>query len=423
MIDGYSSVTLLKKLRSLTTGHGIIPGPSFAILAEKVASYHSTHKPDAVAFWKAKSAKFSSASGKLLIAQQNAGQIAVDDNASATVQIGVILEPVLAAARLAGVTPAATYYAAWALVLSLYSDSDCVVFGCVLSGRSTPIEGIMECIGPFVNTLPLHVIVDGAASTTDFLRNVFQDEVELSRYHYSLPEDGYSRSFSSTLALQLASPDIMGEGIMPIMKPRSRSIGDMPLTILIESDGMINVQYYVRAYPEASMRTLAETFKCAITSLCSPSLRIGECLEKFLDRRTRKKLQIMGNCIADSTTIPSIKDDLVSLFEAAVEKNPGGIAVEKGDDTMTYAQLNAAANVFAKYLAPFIHRGDVVGVHADRSVDWIVTIYGVLKAGAVYCPFDITLPAALRRTNFQSSGARVFVVPRNEDVEYVPGNC
>ncbi|KAK2858517.1 NRPS [Arthroderma sp. PD_2] len=66
---------------------------------------------------------------------------------------------------------------------------------------------------------------------------------------------------------------------------------------------------------------------------------------------------------------------------------------------------------------------EVVCVHADRSINWIIAIYAVLKSQAVYCPLDPALPDDLRDSYFRTSGSRVFISTADESKVRNPSSC
>lgn len=82
-------------------------------------------------------------------------------------------------------------------------------------------------------------------------------------------------------------------------------------------------------------------------------------------------------------------------FEAVVDATPDAVAVVCAGRRVTYAELDAEANRFARLLAARGHGGgDKVGICLDYSVEMVVAILGTLKAGAAYVPLDPTYPAA-----------------------------
>jgi len=103
------------------------------------------------------------------------------------------------------------------------------------------------------------------------------------------------------------------------------------------------------------------------------------------------------------------------LFEAQVERTPSAVAVVAGERQLTYAELNERANQLARFLRRFgIGPDSLVGLCVDRSLEMVVGILGVLKAGAGYVPMDPTYPAD--RLAFMLQDANVFVLLTQSDL-------
>ncbi|PEM95788.1 non-ribosomal peptide synthetase, partial [Bacillus wiedmannii] len=102
---------------------------------------------------------------------------------------------------------------------------------------------------------------------------------------------------------------------------------------------------------------------------------------------------------------------IIERFEEQVEKTPDKIAVEYEGESLTYRQLNAKANTIGKNLRDKgVHTESIVGIVTKRSLEMIVGIYGVLKAGGAYLPIDSEYP--VERINFMlnDSKAKVLLV-------------
>ena len=110
--------------------------------------------------------------------------------------------------------------------------------------------------------------------------------------------------------------------------------------------------------------------------------------------------------------VPDVTID--ALFEAQARRVPERIAVISGGESLTYAEVNAAANRLAHALrARGIGYGAPVGVCLERSPRLIVAMLGILKAGGSYVPLVPELPAARLAQQLQESGATVVVTARH----------
>lgn len=84
---------------------------------------------------------------------------------------------------------------------------------------------------------------------------------------------------------------------------------------------------------------------------------------------------------------------LQQLFECQAEQCPERIAVRCHGETLTYSQFNQRANQLAHYLlAKGVVPGDVIALYLERSIEFLIAVFGVLKAGAAYLPLDISNP-------------------------------
>jgi amino acid adenylation domain-containing protein len=86
---------------------------------------------------------------------------------------------------------------------------------------------------------------------------------------------------------------------------------------------------------------------------------------------------------------------LSQIFEEQARQHPQAIAVRFYDQSMTYQALNQRANQLARFLrAKGVKPESRVGLCLERSIDMIVAIWGILKAGAAYVPLDPAYPAS-----------------------------
>ena len=101
------------------------------------------------------------------------------------------------------------------------------------------------------------------------------------------------------------------------------------------------------------------------------------------------------------------------LFEQQVERTPEAVAVECGDERLTYGELNTRASRLARHLQSLGVGPEVlVGLCVERSVAMLVGLLGILKAGGAYVPLDPDLPVHRFGLILEDSAVRVLVTQR-----------
>ena len=94
----------------------------------------------------------------------------------------------------------------------------------------------------------------------------------------------------------------------------------------------------------------------------------------------------------------------------AVAAHPDRTALVVADDAVTYAELGRRVDAVAVALAGYeVGRGDVVGIRLDRSVDMVVALFGVLRAGAAYVPVDPAHPARRQAAVLAEAGVTLLI--------------
>jgi amino acid adenylation domain-containing protein len=103
-----------------------------------------------------------------------------------------------------------------------------------------------------------------------------------------------------------------------------------------------------------------------------------------------------------------------ALFEEQVRRFPDKIAVQCGVHSMTYHELDNAADALAAQLwRSGVQVGSLVGIYLDRSVEMVVGVMGILKSGAAYVPMDPAFPAPRLAGMIEDAKMRVIVTLSN----------
>jgi amino acid adenylation domain-containing protein len=101
---------------------------------------------------------------------------------------------------------------------------------------------------------------------------------------------------------------------------------------------------------------------------------------------------------------------VLEQFAQQVATAPDAVAVQESDRYLTYATLSERAECIARRLGlEGVTGGQIVGLMLPRSIDAVVAMLGILKAGAAYLPIDPKYPLARTAYMLRNSGARVVV--------------
>ncbi|HEX3993139.1 MAG TPA: amino acid adenylation domain-containing protein, partial [Acetobacteraceae bacterium] len=136
--------------------------------------------------------------------------------------------------------------------------------------------------------------------------------------------------------------------------------------------------------PETAERICRYFINILRSGLAGPTKRLSELT--VLDEPEREWL------LSRSRTLPALKAGdrwIHGLFEENCRQNPQAVAVAWGDRRFTYAELNHRVNQLARHLRrKGVEPGQTIGICLERSLDLIVAVLGVLKAGGAYLPLD-----------------------------------
>ncbi|WP_307853563.1 non-ribosomal peptide synthetase, partial [Kitasatospora sp. RG8] len=327
-------------------------------------------------------------------------------------------------ARRLGVSPATLFHLAWARVLAAVSGRDDVVFGTVLFGRMNAGAGSDRVPGLFINTLPVRVQVGelGAAEALSGMRQqlaelLVHEHAPLTLAQQASGVPGGSPLFTSILNYRHRQGAGQGagaalEGITGLGSDgRTNDRTNYPVTVAVDDDGtgfVLTVQAVAPADAE-QVCGLLRTAVAGLTSVLeeSPESRLGAV--DVVGGVERERL-LAGWQVPAVEGPVGMSGTLVGLFEARVVESPGAVAVVADGVGVSYGELDARANRLARCL---IGRGvgveSVVGVVAGRSVELVVGMLAVLKAGGAYLPVDPAYPDERVAFTLRDAGAELVV--------------
>ncbi len=320
--------------------------------------------------------------------------------------------------RREGVTLFMTLLAAWQLLLSRYTGQEDIVVGTPIAGRNR-LE-TEDLIGFFVNTLVLRTDLGKNPSFREVLKRV--RDVVLGAYsHQDVPferlvdEVHAERSLSHTPLFQVAialqntpqqSLSLTELELSEVEAGNETAAFDLTLT-LAETEQVIGgaLVYNTDLFEAATIKSMVSHYNALLRAVIAhPELRLSEL--PLLSEREREELVVELN----NERLEYAPEALVpELFEAQVRRAPQALAVVDETQQLTYGELNERAEQLARQLRTLgVGPETVVGVCMERSVELVVALLAVLKAGGAYLPLDLSYPAA--RLAFMLNDAQAAVL-------------
>ncbi|MGJ4952834.1 non-ribosomal peptide synthase/polyketide synthase [Bradyrhizobium sp. HKCCYLS20291] len=316
--------------------------------------------------------------------------------------------------------------ACWARVLAACSHSDDVVFGVTVSGRPSELEGFEHMIGLFINTLPMRVRLDADAPLGAWLRELQAQQAAMRVHEHARlvdiqRESGIrvgDRLFETLLVFENYPVDPAN-----LQQPAGLALGPVtflertnyPLAIAaIPGPGLTLRLYYDRARfsDDVGARILSNVAGLLRDVVAKPAYDLPR---RLADWAVPPLADQQGSRAAELAAWNDTARDLPpvtfpDLFAAQAAESPDAIAVVDGDESLSYAALEARANQLAHHLHDLgVGPETVVGLCVERSPALLVGLLGILKAGGVYLPLDPSYPDDRIGFMLNNAGASALV--------------
>jgi amino acid adenylation domain-containing protein len=333
--------------------------------------------------------------------------------------------------------------AAFQVLLHRYTAQEEILVGSPTSGRTQ--EEFAPVCGYFVNTIVLKGNFANNPSFKSFLAQVRQTVLEgLAHQEYPFPllverlspdrTASYSPIFQVDFVLQQPQQvekmaDLLiakatdkvvnwgGLALKPFEMPQQEGQFDLGLEMVDTGESLIAVWKYDTAlFDHDTLVRMAGHFSVLLEQIVEqPEQVIGD----FSILTETEKHQILEEWNRTEVDYPLDKC-IHQLFEEQVEKTPDNIAVVYEDQQLTYRELNSRANQLAHYLKELAVKPDtLVGICVERSLEMIVGILAILKAGAAYVPLDPNYPQE-RLTFMLEDSAATVLLTQGQLIENLP---
>ncbi|MEW6067031.1 MAG: amino acid adenylation domain-containing protein [Nitrospirota bacterium] len=294
------------------------------------------------------------------------------------------------------------FQGAWALLLNRYTGDDDVVFGSVRACRHSSIEGVESIVGLFINTLPVRVRISSDQSLVSLFKEIRKQYLSM-RNHEHIPllkVLGWSQVhrdinlFESITVFdnyELNSKLQEQGGKWQYREFHLIEKNIFPLTLYGYGGAelLLRISYEKRRFDNVTIKRMLGHLTTLLEGIADNINRPISSLSILTCKEKRLLLEEWNN-----TRVEYPQDLCIhQLFEIQTERTPDTVAVVFENEQLTYKELNLRANQLAYYLQSIGIGPDVlVGIAAERSMEMVVGLYGILKSGGAYVPLDPTYP-------------------------------
>jgi amino acid adenylation domain-containing protein len=313
-----------------------------------------------------------------------------------------------------GVTLFIVLLSAWALALSHWSGREEMVIGTRVAKLAPPEFG--SRVGVFENILPLRLQWDPQSTVAALLKHTQSVLLKASANqevpsellsvspHVLVSDDSTPVAISELEGLQVAGLKLSDVQVGPLSAHAEMSVSlcetGLGSTCVLEYAAHSLDQDTIEKILSRWQAVLAEIGRDVRRPISALSPRTPE-IESMLPEFNRTEATYDQNRL------------IHELFEEQVREAPDAVAVLHNGRSLSYAQINAQANQLARYLrAQGVVADQVVGICVERSVEMVVGLLGILKAGAAYVPLDPNYPAERLQYMLEDAAPQVVLTQK-----------
>ena len=308
------------------------------------------------------------------------------------------------------------------ILLSRYTSQYDIVIGLTFVNREP--ENTKNLIGPLAGVFPLRTNLSSNLSFRELLAEVKGLTLE-AQSHKAFPfeklveELRLERSLSHAPVFQVAMlskemssrmPEIPGLSLEEFDFHSGTARYDITLEVDERSEYLdCRFEYNSDLFDCETMEGFARHFRELLKGIvANPEQPVFEL--PLLTEAEQRRILVEWN---NTETNVEYGKNVQQLFERQVSQTPDAVAVQFGPTSLTYLDLNRKANQLAHYLKERGAGPDVVtGIFLERSLDMVVAVLAVLKAGGAYLPLDISYP--LERLSFIVNDAKAPILITQE---------
>lgn len=418
LYDGWSLPTLLSRVQARYRQPDVplVPTPQYSRFVKYLSSVDSAASD---AFW---AAQLSGSTTQHFPQLPHPGyRVLATSHASHTFEF---VRP-----KSAEVTGATFLRAAWAVVVSIYSASDDVIFGEVLNGRDVPVSGIEDLVGPTLATAPRRIQLDREMTVEQTLADLQARLNEVIPFQFAglqriktlSPDTAAACDFQNLFVIDTADEEV-DDSLWTNMTSATQGADffsyPLNVTCTVGSRGKLEVRAtfddsVIQKWLVARMFGQFETVLARFADAENQSVKLGDLdLLNHNDKAmSRKWNEVPG---------PVVQQRVHEVICERLTSHPDATAVVGWDASLSNAELDTlstalAQGLIAKGVGSDTNGSRFVPFCMEKSAFAAVVMLAVLKAGAAFVPLDPAHPVARLREIVGDCAAKVVICsPRYE---------
>lgn len=332
-------------------------------------------------------------------------------------------ETVTARLRRLGQEAGATLYmvllAIFNITVSKYTSQEDIIIGTPVSTRGHSY--LNNIVGLFINMLAMRNCANGYKTFSEFLGEVKENAIRAFENRDYQFEELVSRlnlkrdmsrnplfdivfALQNNEAVKRSKRDI---SIIPRDKKLYTSKFDITLNVIEMNDFLeLEFEYCTKLFKKETIERFISCFENITKEVIDdPNLKLSD-----IKPIPNDEIYHIIHDFNDTAREYEKDKTIHGQFEEQAARTPDGIAVIYGDKGITYRELNEKANRIARRLREKgTVRDSIVGIMVDRSIEMIIGIMAVLKAGGAYLPIDPSYPRDRISFMIKDSGTRILL--------------
>nr|WJJ09222.1 non-ribosomal peptide synthase [Streptomyces spectabilis] len=342
----------------------------------------------------------------------------------------------LCAAR--GAKPAVLFLAVYELLLHRYSGERDLIVGVPSLGR--PDATYDDAVGYFVNMLPVRHGVRGDVPFTDFVRDltlVMADGLDHAAYPFprmvqdlnlrtdpdTSPVFQVSYVFQNQRMMHVTDGDVLGLDLARSLRfvEEISQEGEFKLHLEVVEHAAdaytLHLKYDAARFDAADVERFLGHYETLLSALVDAPEQLLSEASHLSDDELRR-----FDAWNDTTRPFSAERSLPDLLADAVARHGDRTALVYGERSLTYAELAERTDALAAELRRRGVTADtVVGISMERSMEMVIALWAVMKAGGAYLPLEPDYPAERIQYMIEDSGAALVLAQSASDVSALAG--